>query len=163
MPYWDKSNTASSLDSGIYRYFPSSIPVFMSLLTGSGVIPASRTVSTVRERFVPSGEARLTVGAACGTVAVPTVRSASVLAVCAGAKASGDWTPVGLFFCHISRDDVCCMLRCIGNGFYNVRCAVYRFSVPFLTAGILRGSLNEVNKSGVRSVLVSTGCFSTTT
>lgn len=36
-------------------------------------------------------------------------------------------------------------------------------SVPFLTAGILRGSLNEVNKSGVRSVLVSTGCFSTTT
>ena len=36
-------------------------------------------------------------------------------------------------------------------------------SVPFLTARILRGSLNEVNKSGVRSVLVSTGCFSTTT
>lgn len=98
MPYWDKSNTASSLDSGIYRYFPSSIPVFMSLLTGSGVIPASRTVSTVREGFVPSGEAGLTVGAACGIVGLPTGIVVDVSDVLGRACTLPDELPVGLFF-----------------------------------------------------------------
>lgn len=128
MPYWDKSNTAASLDSGTYRYFPSSIPVFMSLLTGSGVIPASRTVSTVRESFVPSGEAGLTVGAACGIVGLPTGIVVDVSDVLAGACTLADELPVGLFFCHVGRDDIRCMLRCIGNGFYNVICTVDGFT-----------------------------------
>lgn len=103
---------ASAVDSGIYRYPPFSIFSFIACLTASGVIPASRTVSTVWERRVSTPSA-LIFAAACGTVGLSTGIVVDVSDVLAGACTLADELPVGLFLSYKPRQYMLCALMCL--------------------------------------------------